>query len=96
MISNSLNLSLSHVQVANLLTTDREADLIDYIHTPIGKGKVVTSPLSPVIAVPTTSGTGSETTGVAIFDLLSMKVSTFHCLIVTMAVRQRSALARGR
>ena len=52
------------------------ADFLAYVNAPIGEGRSVPGPLKPLIAVPTTSGTGSETTGVAIFDLLEMKAKT--------------------
>jgi len=62
-------------KAANLYAT-YPADLFDYLNAPIGKGKPVPGPLKPLFAVPTTSGTGSETTGVAIFDLVEMKAKT--------------------
>ena len=52
------------------------ADFLTYINAPIGGGQPIPGPLKPHIACPTTSGTGSECTGIAIFDLLSMKAKT--------------------
>jgi len=52
------------------------ADFLAYINAPIGGGQPIPGPLKPHIACPTTSGTGSECTGIAIFDLLSMKAKT--------------------
>ena len=67
--------SIDTAKAANLYST-YPADFLTYVNAPIGQGAPVPGPLKPHIAVPTTSGTGSETTGVSIFDLLEMKAKT--------------------
>lgn len=62
-------------KTANLYAT-YPADFLTYVNQPIGKGQPVPGKVKPLIAVPTTAGTGSETTGVAIFDLLEMHAKT--------------------
>jgi hydroxyacid-oxoacid transhydrogenase len=60
-------------KAANLLTC-HPAPLLDYINKPVGKGIPVPGPLRPLIAVPTTAGTGSETTAVAVTHVLDQNV----------------------
>lgn len=62
-------------KAANLYATC-PADFLDYVNAPIGEGRPVPAPLKPHIACPTTCGTGSECTGIAVFDLLSKHVKT--------------------
>ena len=62
-------------KAANLYTS-YPADFLVYVNSPVGEGRPVPGPLTPHIACPTTPGTGSECTGIAVFDLLSMKAKT--------------------
>ena len=59
----------------NLMLTN-PGDLMDYINAPVGNGATPVNPLLPLVAVPTTTGTGAESTSVCVLDVLSLQVKT--------------------
>ncbi|MCW2681802.1 MAG: adhfe [Frankiales bacterium] len=67
--------SIDTAKAVNLLTTN-PGELMDYVNKPVGRGKAPTQPLRPLVAVPTTTGTGSESTTICVMDVLALKVKT--------------------
>ncbi|WP_456237744.1 hydroxyacid-oxoacid transhydrogenase [Nocardioides sambongensis] len=60
--------------VALLVTNPGE--LMDYVNAPVGKARAPEQPVLPLVAVPTTTGTGSESTTICVMDVLALKVKT--------------------
>lgn len=67
--------AIDTAKAINLLTS-HPGELMDYINKPIGGAMVPPGQLKPLIAIPTTAGTGSESTAMCVLDILSMKVKT--------------------
>jgi hydroxyacid-oxoacid transhydrogenase len=67
--------SIDTAKAVNLLLTN-PGELLDYVNAPVGGGKAPVNPLRPLVAVPTTTGTGSESTTVCVLDVLAQHVKT--------------------
>jgi hydroxyacid-oxoacid transhydrogenase len=67
--------SIDTAKAVNLLLTN-PGELLDYINAPVGGGKAPTNVLHPLVAVPTTTGTGAESTTVCIMDVLAQRVKS--------------------
>ncbi len=63
--------ALDTAKAINVITTNG-GELLDYVTPPIGAGKTPTRPLKPLVAIPTTAGTGSESTTICVVDMLSL------------------------
>jgi alcohol dehydrogenase class IV len=67
--------SIDTAKAINLMTTN-PGELMDYVNKPVGGGQAPVNPLLPLVAVPTTTGTGAESTTICVLDVLSLKVKT--------------------
>lgn len=65
--------AIDTAKAVNLMTT-HPGQLLDYVTPPLGAGRAPTGVLRPLIAVPTTAGTGSESTTICVIDLLDRRV----------------------
>ncbi|HEX6151499.1 hydroxyacid-oxoacid transhydrogenase [Nocardioides sp.] len=67
--------SIDTAKAVSLLTTN-PGEVLDYVNPPVGGGRAPTEPLLPMVAVPTTTGTGSESTTVCVLDVLAQRVKS--------------------
>jgi len=67
--------SIDTAKVSDLIAT-HGGEIMDYVNAPVGEGKKPPGPLKPLLAIPTTAGTGAEATTVAILDIPEQKVKT--------------------
>ncbi|EWT00143.1 alcohol dehydrogenase [Intrasporangium oryzae NRRL B-24470] len=67
--------AIDTAKAVDLLLTN-PGELMDYVNVPVGAGRAPASPLAPLVAVPTTTGTGAESTTICVLDVLSLQVKT--------------------
>lgn len=68
--------SIDTAKMLNLLGTFPGSHLRDYLNKPVGAGKPIPGPLKPLIAVPTTAGSGSECTSMVALGVTDLRVKT--------------------
>jgi hydroxyacid-oxoacid transhydrogenase len=67
--------SIDTAKVSDLIST-HGGEIMEYVNAPVGEGRKPPAPLKPLLAIPTTCGSGAEATTVAILDIPEQKVKT--------------------
>jgi hydroxyacid-oxoacid transhydrogenase len=67
--------AIDTAKAVNLLSSN-PGEVLDYVNVPVGKGRAPSNSLAPLVAVPTTTGTGSESTTVCVLDVLAQQVKS--------------------
>lgn len=67
--------SIDTAKVSDLIAT-HGGEVMDHVNPPVGEGRKPPAPLKPLLAIPTTCGSGSEATTVAILDIPEQRVKT--------------------
>jgi alcohol dehydrogenase class IV len=67
--------AMDTAKVADLIAT-HPGEVMAYVNPPVGEGRKPPAPLMAHLAIPTTSGTGSEATTVAVLDIPHLKLKT--------------------
>jgi hydroxyacid-oxoacid transhydrogenase len=67
--------SIDTAKAVDLMLTN-PGHLMDYVNAPVGGGRAPEHPLLPLVAVPTTTGTGAESTTICVLDVLALEVKT--------------------
>lgn len=67
--------SIDTAKAVDLMLTN-PGELMDYVNAPVGGGRAPEHPLLPLVAVPTTTGTGAESTTICVLDVLALQVKT--------------------
>lgn len=67
--------SIDTAKAIHLLSTN-PGKLMDYVNVPVSKGRAPSEPLKPLVALPTRTGTGSESTTICVMDVLAQHVKT--------------------
>jgi len=75
-------------KIMNLYVT-YPAPFLTYVNAPIGEARPVPGPLKPIVCLPTTAGTSSENTAIAVVDMTELRVKTGisnHYLRATLGI----------
>ena len=68
--------SIDTAKMLNLLGTFPDSTVRDYLNKPVGGGRRIPRPLKPLVAVPTTAGSGSECTAMVALGVTDQRVKT--------------------